>query len=133
MKIMNRKPFAAVVQAWLQAEWPLPKFDTISSQVPESFIYGEKVENQQDNQARFTLLWNEGERHVLLEPLLLFLSHIKWYSASYDREDIQRTFLVPSDDWSAISNQNYHPYYVLNNLHRDDIPTRCATRGVFFS
>ena len=119
MKIKRKVSFDVVVQAWLRAEWDDSKFDTIREHVPESLINGEHFDNPQDNLSRLKYLYEEGERHVLIEPLLPFLSRIEWYSASFEREDIKRTYLV-SDEWNIISNYTHRPLEVMKNLHLDD-------------
>ncbi len=115
MRIKSRVPFDVVIQAWLRAEWSLSNFDTIRDKVPEQLINSENFDNQQDNQSRLNIL--RALRSPMIDPLP---SDTEWYSASYDKEDIQRTFIVPSEDWGTISHKNYHPSPVMNNLHFDD-------------
>ncbi len=115
---MKRVSFDVVVQAWLRAEWFSPNNGAIrnSNQALESLVNGENFDNQLDNQSRLKILREVFGRSLMIDPLP---SDTEWYSASYDKEDIERTYHV-SDEWNFLSNDTHHPLKVMKNLHLDD-------------
>lgn len=115
MKIIKQVSKDEVIQAWLQAEWALPNFDQIRSQFPLTLINGKNFDNQADNQLRFNIL--NALRKPMLDPLP---PDTVWHIASFDKEDIQRTYVVPSNDWGTVSSNTYHPLKIMENLHLDD-------------
>jgi hypothetical protein len=115
MKIIKRVPFAAVVQAWLKAEWHDPIFDQNRNKVSQSLVDDEDFSSQQDNGLRYRLL------RTLRSPILDTLPQgAIWYSATYAMADVDRTFIVPSNDWGPISGNQYRPAAVLPNLSGND-------------
>ena len=115
MKTLKQVTFDEVVQAWLQAEWSLPNFDNIREKISIDLINGRNFDNQADNQLRLNIL------RALRSPMIDSLPQdITWYVASYDKDDIQRTYIVPSNDWGAVSSNTYHPLKIMENLHLDD-------------
>src|SRR5690348_3317744 len=115
MKILKPTTFDIVVQSWLQAEWYLPHFDNVRPAVPITLIESRDTRNLEDNLQRLNLL--RSIRSPIIDPLP---NLIQWYIASFDREDIGRTYIVPSNDWATVSNNTYHPIKVMENLHLDD-------------
>jgi len=116
MKLIKEVPFAAVVQAWLKAEWQRDTFfDPIRSYIPQSLIDDEDFSNQQNNDLRYWLL--RTTRFPILLPLP---QDVIWYSAAYEIADVSRTFIVPSSDWGPVSGNRYQPVAVLPNLKGND-------------
>jgi hypothetical protein len=115
MQIIRQVPFDAVIQSWLKAEWHDSAFDQYRSKVPQSLIDDEDFSNEHNNNIRHQLL--RVTRYPILDPLPLDAT---WHVATYDRGDIDRTFIVPSNDWGPISGNRYHPYAIIPNLHMDD-------------
>lgn len=122
MKIIKQIPFDLVVQSWLQSEWYLPNFDPIRDQVPQSIINSNNLHNLQENQVRLNTL--RALREPMIDPLP---QDIIWYTATFDKEDINRTFIVPSGDWGKVSNNTYHPLKIMENLSLEDVHTKKIT------
>jgi hypothetical protein len=115
VKIINPVPFAAVVQAWLKAEWQDSFFDAVREYIPQSLIDEVDFSNQQGNELRQWLL------RTLRFPILIPLPEdVTWYSATYEIADVGRTFIVPSKDWESISGNAFQPASVLPNLNAVD-------------
>lgn len=116
MQIIDQVPFAAVVQAWLKGEWKRDtSFDPIRGYIPQTLIEDEDFSNQPNNELREWLL--RTMRFPILVPLP---QNVTWYSATYETADVPRTFIVPSNDWGPISNNQYRPVAVLPNLNGTD-------------
>jgi hypothetical protein len=116
MQIIKQVGFEVVVQAWLEAEWQLPIYDQVRSQIPQSLIDNQDYTNQQSNQSRYTVL--SALRSNMLNPLP---GDTVWYSATYDRTDLNRTYVVASNDWGPISGNTYRLSTVLQNLNMNDV------------
>jgi hypothetical protein len=102
--------------SWLEAEWQLPIYDQVRSQIPQSLIDSQDFTRQQNNQSRYTVL--SALRSNMLNPLP---GDTVWYSATYDRADLNRTYAVASNDWGPISGNTYRLSAVLQNLNRNDV------------
>jgi len=111
MKIIGAVPFEAIVQAWLKSEWYSDFFNPIRTYVPQSLIDDEDFSNQQNNALRYWLL--SASRFNMLEPLP---AGITWYSATYDRADIDRTYVVASNNWGPITGNSYRTDVAMRNL-----------------
>ena len=116
MQITKQVGFEVVVQAWLEAEWQLPIYDHVRSQIPQSLIDSQDFTNQQNNQSRYTVL--SALRSKMLNPLP---GDTVWYRATYDRADLNRTYVVASNDWGPISGSTYRLSAVLQNLNMNDV------------
>jgi hypothetical protein len=115
MQIIKQVGFEVVVQAWLEAEWQLPIYNPVRSQIPQSLIDSQDFANQQSNQSRYTVL--SALRSNMLNPLP---GDTIWYSTTYDRADLNRTFVVASNDWGPVSGHTYRLSAVLQNLNMND-------------
>ncbi len=115
MKILNQISFDTVIQVWLQAEWYIPSFDSYRKIIPESIINSRDTSNQSDNKLRFDTL--RSVRSPMIDPLP---KDTIWYRATFDKKDILRTYIVPSNDWGAISNRTYDPTIIMKNIELDD-------------
>lgn len=115
MRLSTPIPFPVVVQSWLQAEWYLPHFDAIRASIPAAFIESVDVNQPQMNQQKLDLL--RSIRSPIIDPLP---ADTEWHTTSIDKNDLQRIFTVPSNDWATVSSNTYHPLKVIENLHMDD-------------
>lgn len=115
MRNLKKVPFAAIVQAWLKAEWQDPSFNPVREYIPQDVIDGEDFNSQQNNELRYWLL--RTLRFPILDPLP---PDVTWYSATYEIADVNRTFIVPSIDWGHISGNQYRAAAVLPNLNGND-------------
>lgn len=115
MKITKSVPYAAVIQSWLQAEWYLPLFDNVRVATPKILIESVETNDTQKNEQRLQLLLSI--RYPIIDPLP---ADTVWHSASLDKEDIKRIYIVPSNDWETVSSGTYYPLKVMENLHLDD-------------
>jgi hypothetical protein len=115
MQIIRQIPFEEVIQAWLKAEWFSDFFDPVRNYIPQSLIDDEDFSNQQNSELRHWLL--RALRFIMLD---LLPANITWHSATYERADMNRTFIVPSMDWGPVSQNTYQPYAIMQNLNTND-------------
>lgn len=120
-KLGKQKIFDEIVHSWLKDEWYLSRYDGIRQQISPSVIDNPNFFDPNENKIRLELL--RYVRYPMVDPIP---NNTQWYVIDFNKEDLERTFIVPSDDWLSITNNIFRFLEALKNiesnfLHADRI------------
>lgn len=110
-KLGRRKSFNEIVHSWLKDEWYLNYYDQLRQTTPVKILEDPDFSNADENKTRLELL-----RHVrkpMVDPLP---NDTEWYIINFNKEDLSRTFIVPSADWLPLTNNTFHILEALKNV-----------------
>lgn len=110
-KLGRQKTFDEIVHSWLKDEWYLNHYDQLRQTVAMKILDDPDFFNEGENKTRLELL-----RHVrqpMVDPLP---NDTEWYVIDFNKDDLNRTFIVPSSDWLPLTNNTFHILEALKNV-----------------
>ncbi len=109
--LIREKTFQEVVHSWLRDEWSFPHYDQIRPTIPSAIIDSPNFSDENENNQRLQLL--RYVRKPMIDPIP---SNTEWYVISFKKDDLDRTFIVPSDDWLPLTNNSYQILEAIKNV-----------------
>lgn len=109
-KLGKQKTFNEIIHSWLKDEWYLSHYDQIRSTVLNTIIDNPNFDDEDENMKRLELL--RYVRKPMIDPIPI---DTKWYVISFKKDDLDRTFIVPSDDWLPLTDNSYQILQAIKN------------------
>lgn len=110
-KLDKRKTFEEIVHSWLKDEWHFSQYNQLRQSIPVKIIDDPDFSDGEENKKRLELL--RYVRQPMIDPLP---KDTQWYEIDFNRDDLSRTFIVPSADWLPLTNNTYHILEALRNI-----------------
>lgn len=110
-KLGKQKTFDEIVHSWLKDEWYLPHYNQIRQNISSKLIANPDFSDTNENRIRLELL--RCVRQPMIDPIP---SDTQWYVIDFNKEDLNRTFIVPSDDWFPMTNNSYRILEAIKNV-----------------
>ena len=113
-KLGKQKTFDEIVHSWLKDEWFLSHYNQLRQNIPPNIVENPNFLNAEENKTRLELL--RYVRRPMVDPLP---NSTEWYVTDFNKEDLNRTFIVPSSDWLPITNNSYRILEAVKNIGGD--------------
>lgn len=106
--------FPEVVHSWLKDEWHFANYDLIRESIPADLINNPDFSNGKENSKRLELL--RTVRQPMIDSIPI---DTEWHRIDFCKDDLGRTFIVPSADWLPLTNNSYQILEGVKNIESD--------------